>query len=99
MVLTVEEEGKKNESVQPKIILQKQSMTMRPFLHMSASQSANHNLEMYKYHHGHSLSSLGFCFQVRAEHFAQRALQIITGFKKTERKKEQNRFLPSLSSI
>lgn len=38
---------KKKESVEPRIILQKQGVTMRPFLHMSAFQLANHNLEMY----------------------------------------------------
>lgn len=46
----------KNESVEPRIILQKKGITMRPFLHMSAFQLANHNLEMCKYHHGYPLT-------------------------------------------
>lgn len=47
---------KKKKSVEPRIILQKQGMTMRPFLHTSPFHLANHNLEMYKYHRSQSVT-------------------------------------------
>lgn len=80
----------KNESAEPKIILQKQGMTMRPFLHMSAFQLAKTTSWGYR-NITTATPDAGCCARVCAEHFAHRPLQIITGKK---RKRKRKRLLP-----